>query len=99
MKFSIVLFIALFVLPVQAEDLPWETALTGDNRSADNSARDDSRHPHQTLNFFRLPAGMTVAEIAPGGGWYTEILAPLLKDNGKYYAAHYSANGPGWLLP
>lgn len=95
MKFSIVLFIALFVLPVQAEDLSWEAALTGDNRSADNRARDDSRHPQQTLTYFGLTAGMTVAEIAPGGGWYTEILAPLMKDNGKYYAAHYSANGPG----
>jgi predicted methyltransferase len=95
MKYSIVLFMALLALPAQAADLPWESALNGDNRSATNKARDTYRHPQQTLEFFGLAGGMTVVEIAPGGGWYTEILAPLLKDNGKYYAAHYSANGPG----
>jgi predicted methyltransferase len=95
MKYSIVLFMALLVLPAQAAELSWEAALISDNRSASNKARDAYRHPQQTLEFFGLTAGMTVVEIAPGGGWYTEILAPLLKDNGKYYAAHYSANGPG----
>ena len=95
MKYSIVLFMALLVLPAQAADLPWQGALTGENRSASNKARDDYRHPRQTLEFFGLASGMTVVEIAPGGGWYTEIIAPLLNDNGKYYAAHFSANGPG----
>jgi predicted methyltransferase len=94
MKFYIGLFIAALVLPVQAEELSWKAALSGENRSAENKARDSSRHPEQTLKFFGLTAGMTVAEVAPGGGWYTEILAPLMKDNGNYYAAHYSANAP-----
>jgi len=94
-KYSIVFLLALFVLPVQAQELPWQTAINGDHRSAQNKARDEFRHPRETLVFFGLEAGMTLVEIAPGGGWYTEILAPLLKDNGQYYAAHYSANGPG----
>ncbi|MBE9537944.1 MAG: class I SAM-dependent methyltransferase [Proteobacteria bacterium] len=86
---------AALVLPVQADDLPWQSALNGSNRSVENKARDNYRHPQQTLQFFGISAGMTVVEIAPGGGWYSEILAPLLQDNGRYYAAHYSANGPG----
>ena len=36
---------------------------------------------------------MTVVELAPGGGWYTEVLAPLLREKGGYYAAHYGPNG------
>ena len=95
MKYSIVFLLAMMILPVQAGGLAWENALSGDNRSADNKARDEYRHPRETLEFFGLKSGMTVVEIAPGGGWYTEIMAPLLKDNGRVYAAHYSANGPG----
>ncbi len=61
--------------------------LAGDWRSAANKARDSSRHPQQTLAFFELEPGQTVIEIAPGAGWYTEILAPALKDNGHLIAA------------
>jgi len=61
--------------------------LTGDHRSAENKARDQYRHPVETLTFFGIKPDMTVVEIFPGGGWYTEILAPFLKDEGKYYAA------------
>ena len=61
--------------------------LAGDWRSAANKARDQYRHPKQTLEFFGLKAGDTVIEITPGGGWYTEILAPLMKGNGTYIAA------------
>jgi len=61
--------------------------LTGEHRSADNKARDQYRHPIETLGFFGIKPEMTVVEIFPGGGWYTEILAPFLKDKGNYYAA------------
>lgn len=64
----------------------------GAHRSAANIARNDARHPAETLDFFGLKSGMTVIEILPGGGWYAEILAPFLKDNGTYYAAHFSPN-------
>jgi predicted methyltransferase len=59
----------------------------GAQRSAENKARDQYRHPKETLEFFGLKAGQTVLEITPGGGWYTEILGPLMKGQGKLTAA------------
>jgi predicted methyltransferase len=70
-----------------------DTALTGAHRSEKNKARDQYRHPKQTLAFFGLRSDMTVVEIWPGGGWYTEILAPVLKAKGKLYAAQYGSSG------
>ena len=58
-----------------------------------SSVRDIYRNPQATLDFFRLKEDMTVVEIWPGGkGWYTEILAPFLKDKGLLYAAHFNAD-------
>lgn len=64
-----------------------DPVLAGDWRSPENRARDRYRHPKETLTFFGLKAGQSVIEITPGAGWYTEILGPLLKDNGKLIAA------------
>ncbi|HEY0286955.1 MAG TPA: methyltransferase [Pseudomonas sp.] len=61
--------------------------LAGDWRLPQNSARDQYRHPEPTLQFFGLRANQTLIEITPGNGWYSEILAPLLKDKGHYIAA------------
>ncbi len=61
--------------------------IAGDHRAKRNSARDVYRHPFETLKFFGLKPGMTVVEIWPGGGWYSDILAPFVKNKGKYYAA------------
>ena len=69
-----------------------DAAIAGDHRSLENKARDKFRRPKQTLAFFGFQSDMTVVEIWPGGGWYTEILAPALKDSGKLYAAQYSVN-------
>ena len=69
-----------------------ERAIAGKQRSAEHKARDKYRHPQQTLEFFDVKDNMTVVEIWPGEGWYTEILAPYLKDKGKLYAAHFSAD-------
>lgn len=91
MKYAIALLCALMIAPAQAA-LDWETALQGPQRSEQNKARDDWRHPRETLEFFGLKEGMTVVELSPGGGWYTEILAPLVADNGKLYAAHFGLN-------
>jgi len=64
--------------------------LAGDQRSAANRARDGYRHPKETLLFFGIRPDMKVVEVWPGpGGWYTEILAPLLRDQGKLYAAQW----------
>lgn len=69
-------------------------AINGEHRSDANRARDTYRKPYETLEFLGLRADMTVGEIWPGGGWYSEILVPVLKDSGKFYAAQYSPNGP-----
>lgn len=64
-----------------------DAAIGGDWRSADDRARDAYRHPRQTLEFFGVAPDHTVVEITPGGGWYSEILAPYLRGNGEYVAA------------
>jgi len=69
-----------------------DAALAGSHRSDRNKARDQFRHPKETLSFFGLRRDMTVVEIWPGGGWYTEVLAPVLKGKGKLYAAQYGSN-------
>jgi predicted methyltransferase len=70
-----------------ATDAALQAVLAGDWRSADNRARDQYRHPAQTLAFFGLAPDQTVVEITPGGGWYAEILAPYLRGQGQYVAA------------
>jgi predicted methyltransferase len=57
------------------------------HRSAANRQRDPYRHPLETLSFFGIRPDMTVVELWPFGGWYTEILAPYLRERGVYYAA------------
>jgi predicted methyltransferase len=76
--------------------LDWDAAMSGDHRSESNVARDEYRHPRETLEFFGLSAEMTVLEVSPGGGWYTEVLAPLLKDHGKLVAGHGAPNGSAY---
>ncbi|CAA0096107.1 Uncharacterised protein [Halioglobus japonicus] len=76
---------------VYADEPALEVALKAPSRTAEYAARDEYRHPAETLAFFGLRPDMTVVEIWPGaGGWYTEILAPLLRDNGKLYAAQFN---------
>lgn len=70
-----------------------DRVLAGDHRSPESKARDQYRHPKETLLFFGIRPEMTVVEVWPGAnGWYTEILAPLLRDRGRYYAAHLAPN-------
>ena len=64
-----------------------DTILAGSWRSDKNKARDQYRHPKETLVFFGVKPNDTLIEITPGGGWYTEILAPLMKGSGTYVAA------------
>jgi predicted methyltransferase len=68
-----------------------DSALAGAHRSDRNKARDQYRHPKETLTFFGLRQNMTVVEIWPGGGWYTEVLAPVLKGKGRLYVAEYGS--------
>jgi predicted methyltransferase len=64
-----------------------DAVMTGDHRNAANRARDVYRHPKETLAFFGVKPDSVVVETFPGAGWYTELLAPLLRDNGRYVAA------------
>lgn len=64
-----------------------DEAMVGGHRDDINKARDKYRHPKETLLFFGLRPDMTVVEISPGRGWYTELLAPVLREGGQYYVA------------
>jgi predicted methyltransferase len=78
-----------------AADAALDAVLAGAQRSEANRARDVYRHPAETLAFFGIKPDMTVVEIMPGGGWYTEILAPYLREKGKLYAAHFPLDTSG----
>jgi predicted methyltransferase len=71
----------------ESADPKLRAIIDGTHRSAETKARDKYRHPMETLTFFGVKDNMTVVELWPFGGWYTEILAPYLRDRGKYYAA------------
>ena len=73
-----------------------EALVSGKHRSEKNLARNAARHPIETLEFFGLKPEMTVLEILPALGWYTEILAPYLAERGRLYVAHFSPDG---LMP
>ena len=68
--------------------------IAGNHRSAANRARDRWRNPLQTLQFLGVQPTHAVIEVAPGAGWYTEILAPWLRESGRLIAAHYSRTDP-----
>jgi len=71
-----------------------EAAIGGEHRTAADRARDRYRHPQETLEFFGFRPDMVVVEIWPAFGWYTDILAPALRDSGKLYAAQYGEDPP-----
>ena len=71
-----------------------EAAIAGEHRSDEHRARDEFRNPAETLAFFGITPEMTVVEVWPGGGWYTEILAPTLRDHGTLIAAGYDPADP-----
>lgn len=70
-----------------AAEVSLQQAVNGSWRSDANKARDVYRHPVETLQFFGIQPGMTVIELSPGGGWYTEILAPYLAAHGQLIEA------------
>ena len=71
-------------------------AIKGSWRDPANAARDQYRHPREALEFFGLKPDMTVVQLWPGGnGWYTEILAPVLRDHGQLIDAAVPPKGYG----
>lgn len=67
-------------------------AIASQTRDPANVQRDHYRHPREVLEFFGIRPDMTVVEIWPSSGWWTEILAPYLRDKGTYYAAGFAAD-------
>ncbi|MBX3480897.1 MAG: class I SAM-dependent methyltransferase [Caulobacter sp.] len=66
----------------EAEDAVLRTVLAGPQRAASHAARDDQRHPYESLVFWGLRPGLSVIELSPGSGYWTEILAPYARMTG-----------------
>lgn len=71
-----------------------QAAIAGKHRKPGNADRDKYRHPLETLEFFGFKPTLTVLEIGPGEGWYTELLAPALAAKGKLIDTNNDPNGP-----
>lgn len=91
MRIFLCLLLLTLPLAVQAD---WErtkekidAALAADIRGPEDTERDNNRRPVQTLEFFGLRDDMRIVELMPGGGWYTKVLAPVMAENGEFYAA------------
>jgi predicted methyltransferase len=82
-------------LAANAASDPLAAAIASPARTPKFVVRDKYRHPYETLRFFGLRPSQTVVEIWPARGWYMEILAPYLHDQGRYYAAIEAANVAG----
>jgi len=97
-KFLLIAVGIVMTIPAWAGDLPVdarvEQAMFGDHRSEENINRNRYRHPVGTLTFLGLEDGMTVMEIWPGGGWYTEVLAPVMQHHGQFIVAAYDVDVP-----
>jgi predicted methyltransferase len=91
---SLTVFSSALHVARAADSVSLAAAIAGPQRSDAERARDVYRHPEQTLRFFGLTDRQTVIEIAPGAGWYTEILAPYLRVQGKLYEAPYITPDP-----
>lgn len=76
---------AALASPAMAKDADLAKAVAGSHRTPVFVARDSARKPQLELEFFGIKPSMTILEINPGGGYWTEILAPYLKDKGTYY--------------
>ena len=86
----ILAFFALGLEVTEAKSL--ENVIAGEHRSEQNKTRDIYRNPKETLEFFGIKSNMTVVEVWPSGGWYTEILAPYLNEKGQYISASFDFN-------
>ena len=83
----IVLLVALPSIADEQTEQKVRDAMTSSVRTEAEIARDANRKPVETLSFFGLKDDMRVLELLPGGGWYTKLLAPVLRENGELYVA------------
>lgn len=103
MKFIITILIILS-LPIMANATEQkiktyiENTVASKDRNIINKTRDKYRHPIDTLVFFGIKPNSKVVEILPGKGWYTEVLLPLLNNNGKLTVASFGADNKNEYL-
>lgn len=81
---------------VEAKDEALAKAVAGSHRTANFVERDKARKPQEELEFFGIKPNMTVVEVSPGGGYWTEILGPYLKDKGTYYTVVSARQADAW---
>lgn len=90
-SFAVAIMLGAMQTTAHAADAQRDTALTAavadSSRQTSNSVRDVYRHPAETLHFWGLKPGMSIVEISPGGGYWTEILAPYARATKGHYAA------------
>jgi predicted methyltransferase len=77
----------VFADDFDAVEAKLKATMAADIRTDAEKERDRNRRPIATLKFFGLRDDMKIVELVPGGGWYTKLLAPVVKENGEYYAA------------
>jgi len=100
-----ILFLGAFVASMTATaqeselSIKLNEALKSDIRTEAEVERDRNRRPVQTLEFFGITPDMKVLELLPGGGWYTKLLAPTLRDKGELYVAIGTGRVKSSLLP
>ena len=91
-KTALLLSLSLCSIASFADTKALQKAIDSDHRTPAYTERDASRNPLKTLELFDIQPYHTVLEVWPGGGWYTEILAPYLKKKGTLIAAHYDSS-------
>ena len=89
MKYLLFAILLFATAPTYADDVTakLEAAMQSETRSAADMQRDSNRKPVETLAFFGLRDDMRVLELFPGSGWYTSLLAPVLRENGELIVA------------
>jgi len=94
MKFVFAVILGLGLAWQAQADEALKQAIASPDRNPAFVARDPWRHPYETLKFFEIQAHSTVVELSPGGGWYTEILAPYLREKGQLILAAEDPQSP-----
>ena len=89
-NFFKILLTACLLLPSALNSHALKEAIQSTERSPEYVLRDQYRNPYETLTFFGIESDMSVIELSPGGGWYTEILANYIHKPGRLIAAHYN---------
>ena len=94
MRAAILTFLALPTFIGAADTAAIQAAVDAGHRTAEHRARDVYRHPIEVLSFCGLEADQSILEIWPGGGWYADILAPVVRERGTYAAAIFGPHAP-----